>query len=49
MYIWQLHKIRRPPVNQAVEAYMPFRAKEKGLQVWDCKGEEDNSQEDEKK
>ena len=39
------HKNMRSIGSQTIEAYMPFWAKEKGLGVWDCKGEEDNSQE----
>ena len=32
--------------SQAVEAYMPSRAKEKGVGIWDVRGKKDNSQED---
>lgn len=35
-------------VGWAAEAYMPSRAKEKGIGVLDFKGEKDNSQGDEK-
>lgn len=31
----------RPTGNQAIEAYMPFWAKGKGMGVWDHKGMED--------
>ena len=34
--------------SQAIDAYMPSCTKEKGVGVWDFKGEENNSWEDEK-
>lgn len=48
MCVRGLHKNMRPTGSHAIEAYMPFRAKEKGGGVKDFKGKEDNSQEDEK-
>lgn len=36
----------RLPGSQAAKAYMPSRAKEKGVGVWGFKGKEDNSQKD---
>ena len=34
----------RPTGSQAVEAYLPSRAKEEGTKVWDLKEKEGNSQ-----
>lgn len=49
MCIRGLHKTMRPIGSQAIEAYMPFRAKEKGGGgIKDVKGKEDSLQENEK-
>ena len=36
-----------PTGNQAIEAYMPSRAKDMGIEVWGFREKEGNSQEDE--
>ena len=41
-------KNRRPMDNQTIEASMASRVEEEGIGVWDFKGKEDNSQEEEK-
>lgn len=47
MYGWWLRKNTRPTGSQAVEAFMPSRAKAMGVEVWSFRGTECNSQEDE--
>lgn len=34
----------RPTGSQAIEAYLPSKAREEGVEVWGLKGKEDNSQ-----
>ena len=49
MYVWEPHKDNeRLPNSQAIEAYMPFWAKKKGVGIWGYSGEGDNSQKDSK-
>lgn len=42
------HRNRRPRGSQAIEASMVSRAEEMVVGLWDLKGKEDNSQNDEK-
>lgn len=47
MYVQEIHRDNeRFPNRQAVEAHMPFWAKEKGVGVCSFKRKEDNSQKD---
>lgn len=46
MYVWEPHKDMRLLNGEAIKAYMPSWAREKGVRVWNFKGEEHTSQED---
>ena len=41
MYTRELHETMSPTGSRSIEAYMPSRAKEQGVRVWDFKRKED--------